>query len=455
MPERETFRGYLEAVEAQIRWKRARPVVALELEQHLEDQRDALTEEGASPEEAERRTLLDMGDPVAVGTAFDRVHRPQPSWGMLALVWLSCCVWLGWQAWSYPPYNGRIELSALVLLLGVGVMAAVYFADYTMFGKNPLLLAVSGTVIAALAAQAQFFDNYYSVIYIVLLLPMTTALAIYALRGKGYGGLAICCALAAAQLFPAFVYETELLRALCPPLVCNTILLGAAVGRGWFGKRKWISAGIILAFALVSAGGLFALSVWNHRWDELLTFTKEFYQREYAVQRRDWFFQAANLFGMADLPEHLAENLRDPFANGSSIYFFDWVILRWGWAAFAAVQLPVLGLLAWGWRRVKQQTAVLGRLLGETALLLLTYQTVAALLSLLMELMGLFPFSLEFAKYPYPFLAQGGTALVLDFALLGLLLSVFRNGSIVRDDEAGNSRILKRRTKAETAVLPN
>ena len=51
----ETMRAYLEAVQEQIRWKRARPVLIRELERHLADQRDAFLQEGKSPEEAEDR----------------------------------------------------------------------------------------------------------------------------------------------------------------------------------------------------------------------------------------------------------------------------------------------------------------------------------------------------------------------------------------------------------------
>ena len=49
----ETIQAYLKAVEEQIRWRRARPVVSLELRRHLEDQRDAFAAEGR--EDAERR----------------------------------------------------------------------------------------------------------------------------------------------------------------------------------------------------------------------------------------------------------------------------------------------------------------------------------------------------------------------------------------------------------------
>ena len=76
MEKPETIREYLDAVQEQIRWKRARPVLARELEQHLTDQRDAFLEEGADLETAERLAVEEMGDPVRVGTELDRVHRP-------------------------------------------------------------------------------------------------------------------------------------------------------------------------------------------------------------------------------------------------------------------------------------------------------------------------------------------------------------------------------------------
>ena len=79
----ETIWTYLNTVQEQIRWKRARQVVVRELGQHLDDQRDAFIEEGKSVEEAERLAVEEMGDPVSVGTELDRIHRPKPQWGLL------------------------------------------------------------------------------------------------------------------------------------------------------------------------------------------------------------------------------------------------------------------------------------------------------------------------------------------------------------------------------------
>ena len=84
MPGPETIRDYLDTVTAQIRWKRARAAAARELATHLEDQRNEFLAEGHSPEEAERLAVEEMGDPVAVGTDLDRLHRPRPQLGLLA-----------------------------------------------------------------------------------------------------------------------------------------------------------------------------------------------------------------------------------------------------------------------------------------------------------------------------------------------------------------------------------
>lgn len=75
----------------QVRWRRARPALAQELRTHLLDQRDACLAQGMSQTEAEAESLRQMGDPVEVGTQLDRVHRPAPQWGMLALVGLLLC----------------------------------------------------------------------------------------------------------------------------------------------------------------------------------------------------------------------------------------------------------------------------------------------------------------------------------------------------------------------------
>ena len=86
MPDR--LEEYLGTVRELVRWKRARDGATQELRTHLLDQRDAYLEQGMDEEAAARESVRQMGDPVEVGTALDRVHRPKPQWGLLALVGL-------------------------------------------------------------------------------------------------------------------------------------------------------------------------------------------------------------------------------------------------------------------------------------------------------------------------------------------------------------------------------
>ena len=41
---------------------------------------------------AQAEAVRQMGDPVALGTDLDRIHRPRPQWGLLC-AWAGRCVW--------------------------------------------------------------------------------------------------------------------------------------------------------------------------------------------------------------------------------------------------------------------------------------------------------------------------------------------------------------------------
>ena len=127
MPEHDTIQAYLETAGEQIRWGRARQVVIPELRQHLEDQRDAFLAEGR--EDAERLAVEEMGDPVSVGAELDRIHRPKPQWGLLALTVafaLAGAVLRVWLTADWAELYQDIDplRTALAFLLGCGALAA-------------------------------------------------------------------------------------------------------------------------------------------------------------------------------------------------------------------------------------------------------------------------------------------------------------------------------------------
>ena len=88
---------YLEIVSAQIRCKRAIPYLKEELEDHIQDQKDAYIAEGLNSFEAEMRAVKEMGDPVETGVQLDQIHRPKPEWKLIIGTLLMSFIGIGIQ----------------------------------------------------------------------------------------------------------------------------------------------------------------------------------------------------------------------------------------------------------------------------------------------------------------------------------------------------------------------
>lgn len=430
MPGPETIRDYLDTVTAQIRWKRARTVVVRELETHLEDQRNEFLAEGHSPEEAERLAVEEMGDPVAVGTDLDRLHRPKSQWKMLCLLAVALGVWLALrlvERWGVSYWSEYVVSFGGIVLLAAGLAAGIYLLDYTLLAKAALPLAVLLTAAAALGGGFQFQMGYTHDLgqYIILLLPVAMALAVYGLRSRGTGGLALCCLLG---LLPAVCYlpgsPLRFLWALwgAPPVLWVSLfgvtgVLAAGVKLGAFGarRRNWQLVAAYGAAVLVCLAATFLLQ-----------------PGQLSMSREDmtWAWEIvshAKLAGMVELDPALMGDMRLELRFTGYDGYMLAVLANYGWLGLALIQAPAAAILISGWRKLRHQASLLGRLLGTAALTVLTWQAAAVLIQNLVGLRGLL------TCFPYPFLSDGGTALVVDCALLGLLLSIFREEAIVRD----------------------
>ena len=430
MPGPETIRDYLDTVTAQIRWKRARTVVVRELETHLEDQRNEFLAEGHSPEEAERLAVEEMGDPVAVGTDLDRLHRPKSQWKMLCLLAVALGVWLALrlvERWGVSYWSEYVVSFGGIVLLAAGLAAGIYLLDYTLLAKAALPLAVLLTAAAALGGRFQFQMGYTHDLgqYIILLLPVAMALAVYGLRSRGTGGLALCCLLG---LLPAVCYlpgsPLRFLWALwgAPPVLWVSLfgvtgVLAAGVKLGAFGarRRNWQLVAAYGAAVLVCLAATFLLQ-----------------PGQLSMSREDmtWAWEIvshAKLAGMVELDPALMGDMRLELRFTGYDGYMLAVLANYGWLGLALIQAPAAAILIFGWRKLHRQASLLGRLLGTAALATLTWQAAAVLIQNLAGLRGLL------TCFPYPFLSDGGTSLVVDCALLGLLLSIFRGESIARD----------------------
>lgn len=68
---------FLKILTEQMRCVKARDGVARELADHIQDQAQAYEESGVEHDQAIEMAVHEMGDPVEIGVALDRIHRPQ------------------------------------------------------------------------------------------------------------------------------------------------------------------------------------------------------------------------------------------------------------------------------------------------------------------------------------------------------------------------------------------
>lgn len=413
---------YLAQVGAQIRWPRARTYLLEELSHHLTDQRAALEEEGVSPEEAERRAVADMGDPAAVGRELNALHRPALS---LAPAILALGIGLVGGA-LIPALVGASALRYwLGLALGVGLMALLHLSDLGGLIRRRRGWISLGMVLAFVLTVAGIQcsprlpvgTSPLWPLYLCLFFPLLFALLLLRLRGMPGKLLCFLSLWMYALAIPALLVP-NLTTAL---LLGGTMLLTATVATalGWFGGRRWVGlVSLWFPTVLLMSSFISALVSTSGR-------IQYFFHPEQDPAGYGWQILLMRDILWKGSEAAATEYLSIPLSQYPDISLLT-LSARLGRPVMAAA-LGVILLFAMVclWRMGKLRSTS-GKLLALSLFLPLFFQAVAYWL----YNAALFPFS---SSLPLPFFSYGPTGMVVDFALLGLLLSVFRMDPLQRD----------------------
>ena len=407
----------------QVRWKRAKAPLRRELQTHLLDQQDACLEQGMAPEEAQAEAVRQMGDPVTVGQELDRVHRPQPQWGLLTLTLLLALTGgiLRVALTAAMPEAIQGSQTLLALLLGCGCLLGAYFLDYTFLGRYARAVYWGAVVLGGLSLL--FSPNYnnasYYTRYVVLLYPVAYAVLIYALRGNDWKGLVL--AILGTVPLAVIAMLAPYLLGLVILLLTGALLLLCAAYRDWFGVGRYAGTLALVLFLLL-CGALFlrwGLPHFQTRIALLLNPEAEALGRGYmataiqsALAGAQWLGEGTigGFFGDSSTPYWMLvpESGRDALLTT--------LIHRLGWMPFLALMLTVAGTLLWILVKCLRQKNELGRLVSLAVVLTLGLQAVSSLLLTL---------GYPFTSGTFPLLV-GNLHSILDMGLLGLALSVFR-----------------------------
>ncbi len=428
MEKPDTMEAYLAAVAEQIRWRRARGAVTRELRWHLEEQRDAFSREGRSIEEAERLAVAEMGDPVSVGAELDRLHRPRPQWGLLALTAALFLAGTALRLWAaallrraWPTVDPEPLRTLGAAALGCGVLAAAYLADARLLLRHAGWAYLAAVALGFLSLWALPHVNHaaYYTRYVVLLYPAVYATYLASLEGNGWKGVLLATASLAPMLTVCLL--APYLGGCVLLLTVGPVLLVFAAGQDRFGvgRRQGLTAVGGGALCLLTVGTAALWSPLQRRLPVLLHPQLDPMGRGYQAMAVRRALAGASWWGPGTWA--VTDPVAEVVPGGlDGDFLLTTVICRLGWLPFllltAALTALAVWLLARGIRRADRRGQLLALTVGLT-------------LGLQLALSAALNLGFVFASAHMP-LVTGNLHSIVDMGLIGLALSVFRGASL-------------------------
>lgn len=436
---------FIKSVTEQIRCVRARAGVAKELSDHIEDQAAAYEEKGESHEEAVKRAVQEMGDPVEIGVELDRIHRPQTDFKMIGMAFafsvagLFVISALNGLA-QYPVYFIR---QCIVLLLSFGVMTGMYFLDYSFVGRYAYGIYVFVTAAAYIGSRFAVMDGAIPIAFMLsyLYVPVYAGI-LYRLRGRGYSALVWGIVIQIFNAVLTLTLSSTLYTALNVYLICTVLLILAVCKRWFLVDRKKAVVIIIGALVGLPAGLLISRTIlfgagygfWTGRLLAWLNPDKDAAGAGYIYQ---WIRQqlgTAKLIGASGSTLSMEGGLirgskswligsADPFPTTPFVLLQ--LISNYGLLAGLAVVVSFAAVAVRAFHIVKNQKNQLGFMISAACFMVFL---VNSLEGVLMNT-GYCPVS----SIQLPFVSYGACTAMTYAVLIGLLLSVHRNERIVTD----------------------
>lgn len=417
------IKEYIDTVCNQIRWKKARPAVADELEAHILDQRDALLHSGKDRDAATNEAIAEMGDAVAVGTMLDHSYHPRIGWKMLAcmLAFLSGSCLLYMLLWRSGTFLDNAILYCVMTALYAAIALPFCLIDFTYYAKIPKILFFALVACFALSgAEISIFWRMDSTA--TALLPFASLLILFQMRGGGFRKFLRCCVL--FVLLPCIGYfiflyfrfndswRTWATDTFIIFVLSCVAMMTICVCCGYFAvdKRKALLTLYIPAIAFMILFLIYSNLV-----------------QQYESARYDSaYFPMDSMRQMLQNSVWLGRGHEGPVV-ASGVNEVTRLIYRLGWLPFLGILAAGAGFYAYLLKQCLRQRSVLGRSLSLMGWAALVIPTALGLLNAV----GLMPNTFDII--PFINIETGVFSNIYASMVLGLLCNIFRNGDVVRD----------------------
>ena len=438
---------YITSLKNQIRDKGAKELVAREMLSHIEDQSEDYESQGIAHDEAVAKAVKEMGDPVSVGTDLNRIHRPHMEWHLFILVVFISITSLLVQAWvnaslSSHQSSGILEnlgrRPVAMVVVGLATMLLVYRLDYTILsGKSKILGLIYLMLISSLAlnfgCQINGVSRWVSLggitlsvhSLILFYLPIFAGI-LYDYRGRGYGAMAKIVAWMFAPIVCLILCGNASLPVIAMLLISETILFTLALCRDWYQVKKLplilgglgaSTGAIVLGLVYIASRNGYQtmrLGSWLSRIGIGASHAGDPSGMDYINNMLSQALGSCNMFTGSDM----AVNYMKSVPGSQSDFILGSVGASCGMIAVIGI-VALLGGLSWYILRISlRQNNALGFIVGSASAVAIGIQA----LSNVLIVFGVLPLT----ESVLPMFNIGMSSILANYALLGLILSIYR-----------------------------
>lgn len=443
------IKDFLEKVCNEIKYKPIREEISKELENHIEESKEAYIHKGESEEIAINKAIADMGDAEVIGKTLNKIHKPKLDYKLIILLLILLCftflvVGIKTTSHVFSEGEGPFFVKTIVyLIIGFILGLAIYFMDYTKIAKysNYIYIVSSILIIYTVISSHHLINGipYLNIgnIYIPInrvVMPLFLISFIGFIQNVGKHKVefrvldleTIQIDKSLIKIIILSVFSLLLLASI--PSLTSAFILGIAymiiaTVKIIKDSHKKVTnllklCGVIFALGIIC---IISLTTAPYRLERIVT---TFYPETdpegagWLGINRKLIIESASMFGEAED----MSNALDLFDAGTQFAFIS-ILAHYGWiVAILLIVTIILISIKLIINSIKVKDAY-GKMIIIGISCLFIFQSV---FNVLMNLNLWFESGFEL-----PFVSYGGTGLIMNMACLALVLSIYRRKDIL------------------------
>ncbi len=436
---------FLRQVCHQIKYKKIHRDISKELLGHIDEIKDEYIENGMTEEEAIKRAVKQMGNPIDIGKDLNKTHKPKTEWSIVLLITMMILVGGGVLISIARDTASSISMSQFLksylvyTFLGIMICLACYFSDYTKLEKYSLHIFVA--TIIFLFIGKWFSNTINGIPYIVIgpisFRPVSTAIPLFLISFPGL--LTRWKIDNAKDMLKLFVLTVlAIYMCLMQPSLVSAMLLGcgflsiftiAMMNKKFKGKRKKLffliygsaigGLGLILFLRIIHSPYILKrlYSFFNPKQDPL--------GQGYIYLTMQKILSGARLFGKGDGLYINHQSIGGKFALPmiNSEFVFTYIVSAFGWIAGIVVILISLLTILRMFLAIERIYSTYGKYVAASIVTVFSLQIIG---NILMNL-GIFPLM----GISLPLISYGGSDCITNMALIGFMLGIYRRKDLI------------------------